>query len=188
MERYAREWLEQQAGTGILLVEDATAAPTERRFSLPASHAEVLTDPDSTRYLAAFVKQVTAAGLSLPGLVETYRGERTMSWGDFGPESRDGQGGTNRPFFLASLGREILPSVPDVHERLSAGGRVADIGCGYGWSTIAMALAYPGLEADGFDADGPSIEAARGHAEEHGVADRVRFHLRDAGDGGRMTS
>ncbi len=180
MERYAREWLEQQAVSAILEVDDQAADPAERRYTLPPAHAEVLTDPDSLRYLAPAAGQIVAAGLALPGLVQTYRGERTFGWDDYAPEMRDGQADMNRPWFLAALGTSVLPSIPDVHERLSAGGRVADIGCGGGWSTIAMAKAYPGIDADGYDLDEPSVEMARGNAAREGVSDRVRFHARDA--------
>jgi SAM-dependent methyltransferase len=132
------------------------------------------------RFLAPAAAQIVSAGIALPALVETYRGDRVMGWDDYGPDMRDGQADMNRPWFLAELGRSVLPSIPDVHERLSAGGRVADIGCGGGWSTIAMALAYPSIEADGYDVDEPSVTMARRNASESGVADRVSFHARDA--------
>jgi SAM-dependent methyltransferase len=82
----------------------------------------------------------------------------------------------NRPFFLTELGRAWFPAVPDLHARLQCGGRVADVGCGEGWSAIGIALAYPDVQVDGYDIDAPSVEAARRHAEEYGVTDRVRFH------------
>jgi 2-polyprenyl-3-methyl-5-hydroxy-6-metoxy-1,4-benzoquinol methylase len=82
--------------------------------------------------------------------------------------------------FLGPLGQEYLPSIPDVDSALRAGGRVADVGCGLGWSAIGIALAYPDATVDGYDVDGPSIEAARRNAREAGVDDRVRFHAVDA--------
>jgi 2-polyprenyl-3-methyl-5-hydroxy-6-metoxy-1,4-benzoquinol methylase len=183
LERYAREWLEQQAVSGILEVDDQAADPAERRYTLPPAHAEVLTDPNSMRFMAPAAGQVVSAGVALPALVETYRGQRVVGWDDYGQDMRDGQADMNRPWFLAELATSVLPSVADVHERLSSGGgRVADIGCGGGWSTIAMALGYPSIQADGYDLDEPSIEMARDNAEESGVADRVSFHARDAAD------
>jgi cyclopropane fatty-acyl-phospholipid synthase-like methyltransferase len=82
------------------------------------------------------------------------------------------------------LGKEWLPAIPDVHARLQADppARVADIGCGAGWSAIAMAQSYPKALVDGFDLDQASIELARANARETGLADRCRFHVRDAGD------
>jgi 2-polyprenyl-3-methyl-5-hydroxy-6-metoxy-1,4-benzoquinol methylase len=60
--------------------------------------------------------------------------------------------------------------------------RVADIACGFGWSSIGMAKGYPKIRVDGYDLDAPSIEKANANAREHGVADRVHFEARDAGD------
>lgn len=178
--RYACEWLEQQAVTGILEVDDPTAPPEARRYSLPDQHAEVLVERDSVNFLAPFVRFVTAGGIQLPALVEAYRSGGGVSWSEFGPDMRSGQADMNRPWFLSALGSDWFPSVPEVHERLKAGGRVADIGCGEGWSSISIALAYPAVIVDAFDIDGPSIEAARLHAKEAGVDDRVRFHNVDA--------
>ena len=182
LERYAREWLEQQAATGILECQDPSAAPVERRFTLPAGHAEVLLDGDSMRYLGAIVRTVTAATLGMPALLETYSGGRSLTWSDYDEDMREGQGATNRPFFLSGLANDALGSIPELHEQLSNGGRVADIGCGLGWSAIGLALAYPSATVDGFDLDEPSIESAVRNATEHGVEDRVRFDARDAGD------
>jgi 2-polyprenyl-3-methyl-5-hydroxy-6-metoxy-1,4-benzoquinol methylase len=95
----------------------------------------------------------------------------------------EAQGDFNRPWLVGSLGTEYLPSIPDLHERLSRPGtRVADVACGVGWAAIALALAYPGVEVDGFDLDETSIELALRNAEGAGVADRVHFEVRDAAD------
>lgn len=178
--RYACEWLEQQAVTGILGVDDPELPAEQRRYTLPEGHAEVLTGQDSLNFLAPFIRLVTAAGNQLPALVEAYREGGGVSWEQFGDDMRTGQAEMNRPWFLTALGRDWFPSVPDLHERLQQGGRVADIGCGEGWSAISIALAYPEVTVDGFDIDTASIESARGHAAESGVAERVRFHNVDA--------
>jgi SAM-dependent methyltransferase len=99
----------------------------------------------------------------------------------YGAESVDGQGGANRPVFLTTLPNDWLPAIAPFHERLSAGSaRVIDIGCGHGWSSIAVARAYPHAFVDGFDPDPLSVERALGNATEAGVVDRVRFHEADA--------
>ena len=94
------------------------------------------------------------------------------------------QAALNRPVFLKVLGQEWLPSIADVHARLQAdpSARVADIACGYGWSSIGIARAYPNARIDGFDSDAPSIAAARAIAEQHGLSDRITFTTRDAAD------
>jgi len=111
---------------------------------------------------------------------EAFRNGGGVSWAQHGTDAREGQAGANRPLFLGPLGREYLPSIPDVDAALRAGGRVADVGCGFGWSSIGIALAYPDVTVDGYDVDAPSIEAARRNAREAGVDGRVRFHAVDA--------
>ena len=179
--RYAHEWLEQQVTTGILTVDDPAASPDERRYSLPPGHAEVLTERDSLAYLDPFVRLLVAGGIQLPALLEAYETGGGVSWAQFGADMRTGQAEMNRPWFLQELGSSWFPAVPSLHSALEAGGRVADVGCGEGWSSIAIAKAYPNVTVDGFDIDAPSIEAARRNAAAEGVADRVTFHDVDAG-------
>ncbi|MEX0984648.1 MAG: class I SAM-dependent methyltransferase [Actinomycetota bacterium] len=181
-ERYAREWLEQQAAIGYLEVDDPGADPHARRYELPPGHAEVLTDRDSMSYLTGFARMMGASFGVMPELMDAYRTGGGVSWARFGEDMLHGQGDTNRPLFLSQLGTTWLPRIPGVHEALQAGGRVADVGCGTGWSSIAMALAYPAATVDGFDIDEASVDQARLNAAEMGVADRVTFHDRDAAE------
>ncbi len=184
-ERYAREWLEHQAVAGVLTVDEggranATAAPGERRFTLPPGPAEVLTDMLSPTHLLPIARMVCGVGKHVDALVAAYRSGGGVSWAELGEDAREGQGGANRPLFLGALPKEYLPSIPEIAAVLRDGGRVADIGCGVGWSSIGIALAHPGITVDGYDIDAPSIEAARANAVEAGVADRVRFHAAHA--------
>jgi hypothetical protein len=178
VERYTREWLEMQAVAGYLEAHDGDP----RRFSIPAGHAEALTDHLSLGYVAPFARMVSAAGAKLGSIVDVHRDGSGVPWDAFGQDMRESQGDMNRPFFLNLLAKEWFGGIEDIDQRLRAGGRVADIGCGHGWSAIALAQGYPGVEVDGFDLDEPSIASATKHAAEHGVADRVRFRAADAGD------
>ena len=182
-ERYAREWLEQQAASGFLDVDDVGAAPEKRRFTLPAGHAAVLADADDLNYVAPLAPMFAAVGRKLDALVAAYRSGGGVSWAEFGDEMREAQGAQNKPLFLKALAQDCLAAIPDIHARLSADApaRVADIACGFGWSSIGIASAYPNVRVDGFDLDAPSISAAKANAREHGVADRVRFQAIDAG-------
>ena len=181
--RYAREWLEQQAVTGILEVEDETDDADARRFSLPAAHAEVLTDETSFSFLAPLPRMLAAAGLQLPSLLDAYRTGGGVSWQRFGSDMRESQADINRPALQQLLGREYLRQVPDVFERLSSGpAAVADLGCGAGWSSIGIAEAFPLATVRGFDVDAPTVELARKNASDAAVADRVTFEVVDASD------
>ena len=181
--RYVREWLEQQAVAGILEV-DAAADADDRRYRLPPGHAEVLLDADSLNWLTPVLRLVVGLTAPLPALLEAYRTGGGVPWSAYGEDGRLGQAGQNRAIFLRLLGTEWLPAVPDVHARLLADppARVADVACGAGWSSIAIARAYPKARVDGFDLDEPSIAVARNNVVAAGLADRVSMAVRDAGD------
>jgi len=185
-ERYTREWLEQQAAAGILTVEDASASAEDRRYVLPPGHIEPLLDPESPYSIAPFCKSFVAVSGAMPDLVSAFRSGGLVPWSVYGRDMVEAQGDFNRPWLVASLGAEYLPSIPDLHARLAGGtgAKVADVACGVGWAGISLARAYPNITVDGFDPDEPSIEIARTNAEEAGVADRVRFEARDGADPG----
>ena len=180
--RYAREWLEHQAANGVLTLEQDADDPDARRFALPAEHAEVLANPDDVDFLAWLGRGGVATFSRLPDVAEAFRTGGGVSWEQFGDPMRTTQGDANRPLFLHALARDYLAAVPDVHEQLSEGGRVAEIGHGMGWAAIGMAKAYPNVTVDGYDIDAPSVAAARENARQHGVEDRVRFTATDAAD------
>ena len=180
-ERYAREWLEEQAVAGLLEVDEQAASALERRYTLPTEHAEVLLDRDAPTYLAAYARMFVAAAQQLPALMQAYRDGGGVGWGQYGTDMSEGQEFGNRPTFINALAG-WFGTIPDVHERLSAGARMADVGSGGGWTSISLAKAYPGLIVDGFDLDEPAVERARANAEAEGVADRVRFHAMSPAD------
>ncbi len=158
------------------------SAALERRFSLPAEHAEVLVARDSLDYMAPIARVIAATTQALPQVLDAFRTGAGVPWTAYGEDGREAQSDQNRALFLSQLGSEWLPSIDDVHARLSEGGRVADVASGGGWSAIAMARAYPGVQVDGYDLDEASVELARANAAEYGVSDRVRFHVADASD------
>jgi SAM-dependent methyltransferase len=182
--RYAREWLEHQAVCGYVTVdaapEEGSTSPEDRRFTLPAAHAAVLADPDSVAFMTPIARFVATTGRFVDRIADTYRTGGGLSWDDLGDDAREAQAAANRPLFLQRLGQELLPAAPGLHARLSSGPRrIADVGCGYGWSAIGLARTYPEAVVDGYDIDEPSVVAARRNAAEAGVEDRVRFHVAD---------
>jgi len=182
--RYIREWLEQQTVAGILQVVDVALGPEERRFCLPPGHVEPLIDCDSLNYVVPLAQLLVGATRPVPALLEAYRSGGGVPFHEYGDDLREGQAAINYPAFFHQLPEEWLPAMPDVHARLQADppARIADIGCGFGWSSIGMARGYPRVLVDGYDLDGPSIERATRNAMINGVADRVRFYTRDASD------
>jgi len=183
-ERYAREWLEQQAVSGVLDVVDPSAPADQRRYALPAAHAEVLLDRDSLNYTAPSGRVFVSLARNIDLLLAAFQSGGGVSWAQLGADAREGQADGYRPVYLNLLGQQWLPQIADVHARLQADppARVADFGCGAGWGSIGIARAYPSVHVDGFDLDAPSIDLARAHAAEAGVAARAIFHVRDAAD------
>ena len=181
-ERYAREWLEQQAASGILDVDDTAAPEDSRRYSLPAGHAEALVDPESPYAMAALCRSIVSLGSGASSVVEAFRTGEGVSWEAYGADMIEAQGDFNRPWLVGSFGTEYLPSIADVHDRLAAGARVADVACGVGWAAISIARSYPNAVVDGFDPDELSIALARANAEAAGLSDRVTFEARDGAD------
>jgi SAM-dependent methyltransferase len=183
-ERYVREWLEQQASTGILEAEDAVGASGAARFSLPPGHDEALTDATSLNCIAPIGQLAVACARPMDAVLDAFRTGDGVPYADYGKDLHEGQARFTRPMFENLLTSEWLPGVPQVHERLLADppARVADVACGEGWSSLAIARGYPNVRVDGIDMDGASIDAAKRHLADSGVEDRVEFHLRDAAD------
>ena len=183
-ERYIREWLEQQTVAGILEVENEEHGIATRRFSIPPGHVEPLIECGSLNYVAPLAQLLVGAVRPLPSVLDAYRNGGGVAFDEYGADLREGQAAINYPAFWHQLPEEWLPSISDVHVRLESDppARVADIGCGYGWSSLGMARGYSKVHVDGFDLDAPSIERAQVNAQRNELANRVHFQVRDAGD------
>lgn len=179
--RYAREWLEQQAAAGYVAVEAHGTFRHERRFLLPAAHAPVLLDETHPAHSAPVAGMFAGVALAFPELVADFRQGRGVAFEEYGAELRRGLGAVNRPVFTQAM-RAWIEQLPDRAAALDAGGVVLDAGCGIGWSTIALANAFPNARVVGVDLDAVSIEEARTNARAAGVDDRVSFVRGDAGE------
>lgn len=181
-ERYVREWLEHQAVAGVVTVDDPSHPADERRYALPEAHAIALLDEEHPAYVGALADIPPIIARTLDQVTAAFRTGAGVPFAAYA--LHDMQAGFTRPMFANSLTTEWLPALADVHARLEAGEplRIADLGCGEGWAGIYIANAYPHVRVDGFDLDDVSIAAARRHAADRGVAERVRFEVRDVTD------
>jgi SAM-dependent methyltransferase len=181
-ERYAREWLEQQAMSGILDVDDVSLPDDTRRFNLPAGHDEVLLEETSVSFMAPMAQVLAACTRPLDLLLDAFRHGGGVPFAAYGDDMHEGQARSSRVLFDNFLAREWLPGIPAIHERLvrDPPARIADLACGQGHSSIVMARAYPTALVDGIDLDETSVARARERLAGSGVEDRVTFRHADA--------
>ena len=174
-ERYVREWLNSQVAAGYLAYHEESET-----YELPDAYVPVLADDTSSVFLPAAYEVPASMWLDQERTLEVFRTGDGVPWGEHHGRLQCGVASFYRNAYGAALVPEWLPALDGVVERLAHGARVADIGCGHGHSTILMASAFERSQFVGIDTHGASIAAARVHAEEAGVADRVRFELADA--------
>jgi SAM-dependent methyltransferase len=180
-ERYAREWLEQQAAAGFLDIAGGST-PTDRAYTLPAEHVPVLLQPTHPAHFGAAGQLLQAVAAAVPAVADAHLRGGGVAFEVFGDDLRAAIGAINRPGFVHGL-RPWVDALPDVADRLDLdGGVVLDLGSGEGWSSIAIAREFPLATVVGVDLDQASVEAARRHAREYGVADRVTFAVGNASD------
>ena len=174
-ERYVREWLASQAAGGYVNYEAKTD-----KFSLSEEQAFTLAMEDSPAYLPGAFELALGSLAAVPRIAESFRTGAGMGWHEHVDGVFHGCEKFFRPGYAANLVTSWIPALRDVREKLEAGGRVADVGCGKGASTILMAKAFPNSRFFGFDYHDKSIEAARESASRNGVADRVTFEVSKA--------
>ena len=175
--RYVREWALAQAANGYALYDNTTD-----RFSLSPEQALVFVIKDSPVYLAGAFELAAAMIEAEPKVEECFRHGSGVRWGDHAGCLFCATGQFFRPGYVNNIVQNWLPALDGVEAKLQAGARVADVGCGVGFSTLLMAKAYPQSSFVGFDFHEPSIASAREHAREHGLGDRVRFEAVAAKD------
>lgn len=176
-ERLVREWLCNQAAGGFVDYD-----PDGGVFTLPPEQAYVLADPSAPVDLAGAYRLILSCLRDEPKITEAFRHGDGLAWNDHDAELF---GGTDRffaPGYRATLVSAWIPTLTGVVAKLEAGARVADIGCGFGSSTIIMAEAYPRSTFTGFDFHAESIGAARQKAADAGVVGRVRFEVAETTD------
>ena len=173
-ERYVREWLSEQATRGYVSYDG------DGRFTLPDEHAIPLTDETSPACVIGAFETALGALYATDTIAERFRTGEGFPWG-----AQDGHvlGGCERffrPGYLNFLTSAWIPALDGVEAKLNGGGRIADVGCGHGASTLLLAEAYPASTVVGFDAHDGSVDAARKRAANAGMVDRVEFDVATA--------
>jgi SAM-dependent methyltransferase len=176
-ERYVREWLSAQAASGYIDYH-----PEKNAFSLSPEQAMAFAEEGSPAFFAGAFDVVQATYLDEPKVAEAFRTGKGVGWHEHSKCLFSGTERFFRPGYNANLVSNWIPALDGVEEKLKAGAKVADAGCGHGASTIVMAQAYPNSKFFGFDYHAPSIERARIAAKEAGIEDRITFAQASAKD------
>lgn len=167
-ERYIREWLGNQAAGGYVIYDPVTS-----RYTLPNEQAAALADEDSPYFLPGAFQGIAAGFAANPKIEQRFRTGKGLGWDEHDHQLFEGTARFFRPNYVGNLVSNWIPALDGVEAKLKTGIRVADVGCGFGASTILLAQAYPASTFIGFDYHQPSIEAARRRAKEAGVANAV---------------
>jgi SAM-dependent methyltransferase len=174
-ERYVREWLANQAAGGYVTYDSRSG-----KFHLSEEQAFTMADEGSPAFLPGAFQLALASLKASEKLEENFKTGAGMGWHEHHADLFVGTERFFRPGYAANLVAAWIPSLDGVEAKLQSGGRVADVGCGLGASTILMAKSYPQSQFVGFDYHAGSIDAARQRAKDAGVDGRVRFEVSSA--------
>jgi 2-polyprenyl-3-methyl-5-hydroxy-6-metoxy-1,4-benzoquinol methylase len=174
-ERYLREWLSHQAASNYLNYE-----PASGKFTLPPEQAMVFADEDSPVYMLGGFDLMASLIDAQPKVQAAFKSGGGVGWDDHTGCMFCAVARFFRPGYYNNLVASWLPALDGVVGKLERGAKVADVGCGHGWSTVLMAKAFPNSTFVGYDFHPGSIENAQTHAREHGVSDNARFEVAKA--------
>jgi 2-polyprenyl-3-methyl-5-hydroxy-6-metoxy-1,4-benzoquinol methylase len=174
-ERYVREWLNNQAAGGYVEYD-----PKTRGYNMPDEHIPVLADDDSPVFLVPALEVASSLWMDEGRVTDVFRTGDGIAWSDHHHRLFCGSESLFRPGYKAHLATGWIAALEGVSEKLAAGAKLADVGCGHGASTIVMAQAFPNSTVIGFDYHESSIETARQRAKEAGMNGRTRFEVASA--------
>lgn len=170
-ERYVREWLGNQAAGGYVTYDSASG-----RYTLPEEQALALADEHSPCFLPGAFQVIAATFSANPKIEQRFKTGKGLGWDQHDHRLFEGTERFFRPNYLGNLVSNWIPALDGVEAKLKIGATVADVGCGFGASTIIMAKAYPKSSFIGFDYHKPSILAARKRVKEAGLKN-VKFEV-----------
>ena len=176
-ERYVREWLNNQTAGGYVVYNAETNA-----YTLPDEHIPVLVDDESPLFLVPALDVASSLWLDEDKVADVFRSGAGIAWSDHHHRLFCGSEALFRPGYKAHLTSTWIKSLDGVEDKLKAGAKVADVGCGHGASTIVLAQEYPNSTFYGFDNHKESVEIARQRAKDAGVNGNIHFSVANAKD------
>ena len=176
-ERYVREWLNNQTAGGYVFHDTKT-----NRYTLPDEHVPVLVDQDSPVFLVPALDVASSLWLDEDKVADVFRSGEGIAWSEHHHRLFCGSEALFRPGYKAHLTTSWIKSLEGVEDKLNAGAKVADVGCGHGASTIVLAQTYPNSTFYGFDSHGESVDIARQRAKDAGLNGNIHFNVALAKD------
>ena len=178
VERLVREWLANQAASGYIEYD-----PSSRKYRLPPEHALALADENSPIYIHGIFKAIKSYFKDEEEFLKMFRGERTFSWMDHNPFMTEGFAEFFKAGYIGNLINSWIPAVDNgkVLEKLQKGAKVADVGCGFGITTVMMAKSYTNSILYGFDSHKESIQRANELAKRESL-NNVKFEVSSASE------
>jgi len=176
-ERYIREWLANQAAGGYITYNAAN-----EKYTLPSEQAMALADENSPVYVHGAYQSIKSFFKDEEKFIEVFKTGKGLRWGEHNHDLFEGTARFFKPNYVGNLVSSWIPSLDGIEEKLKQGAKVADIGCGYGISTILMAKAYPNSKFYGFDNHNPSIEQAKEQSRKEGITSNLEFSSVSASD------
>jgi 2-polyprenyl-3-methyl-5-hydroxy-6-metoxy-1,4-benzoquinol methylase len=176
-ERYLREWLGAMA-TAEYLEHDSEGDT----YFLPPEHALALADEEFPVFTGGLVQMIVPTVAVAPQVAEAFKTGGGVTQDQYLPDMYEAIERLTAPWYKHHLVQTWIPAMPDVQEKLEAGGSACDVGCGSGRAPITIARAFPAAEVHGYDVHAGSIERARANAQAEGVADRVTFTVADGAE------
>jgi SAM-dependent methyltransferase len=178
VERLVGEWLANQVASGYIVYD-----PSSRKYRLPPEHALALADQNSPVYLQGIFKAIKSYFKDEEEFLKMFRGERSLSWMDHNPFMAEGFAEFFKSGYIGNLINSWIPAVDNgnVLEKLKKGAKVADVGCGFGTTTLMMAKTYPNSTFTGFDFHKESIEKAKESANKENI-NNVKFEVSSASE------
>jgi ubiquinone/menaquinone biosynthesis C-methylase UbiE len=174
-ERYVKEWLNNQTAGSYVIYNEQTDS-----YQLPDEHVPILADENSTVFLVPALEVAASLWADEDKIIDVFKSGKGIAWSEHNHRLFCGSEALFRPGYKAHLTESWIQSMTGVEDKLERGIKVADVGCGHGASTIAMALKYPNSVFFGFDNHPESIETAQQRAIEAGVENNIQFIISDA--------
>lgn len=178
VERLLREWLANQVASGYIEYD-----PSSRKYRFPPEHALALSDENSPIYLQGIFKAIKSYFKDEEEFLKMFRGERTLSWMDHNSSMAEGFAEFFKSGYIGNLINSWIPALDNgnILEKLKKGAKVADVGCGFGITTLMMAKTYPNSSFTGFDFHKESIEKAKESAKKEKI-NNVKFEVSSASE------